>query len=80
MKQAFAVRNADDTTVYAYGTGTLTEEVPERGFLKDLEITNPTITLPSGDKVYGFECWWMDIEKKDAFVGEREVIIVPPPK
>lgn len=80
LKKAFAVKSANKDIVYAYGEGILTEEVPERGFLKDSGITTPTITLPCGNKVYGYECWWMPLNEKDKFVNGRTIEIVDAPK
>ena len=77
--RAFAVRDANNKTVNAYGVGDFSESVPVRGFLKDTNIKNPTIKLDSGGVVYGFECWWCSEDKKEKFVGDRELIIVEPP-
>lgn len=78
--RAFAFRDADDKTIYAYGDGDLSETVPTRGFLKDLGVENPTIKLDSGGVVYGFECWWCTEDKKEKLIAGRELVIVEPPQ
>jgi hypothetical protein len=75
-----AVQKADDTEVYFYGWGKyIGDEVPDRGFLSEMDIKNPCIALDNGKKVYGFECWWGEAEKVKEMIGERNIIEVEIP-
>lgn len=54
-----AVQKSDSETVWLYGYGTYDgDHVPPDGFLFELGIPNPRITLDDGSVVYGFQCWW----------------------
>lgn len=64
-----AIMSRKEGTIKLFGYGVrIVDEVPEGaaelgGFLSAIEITNPTILLDSGKKVYGCECWWGPEEK-----------------
>lgn len=72
-----AVRKADDETVYLLGYGTYDgNHVPPSGWLHELGIANPRITLDDGRVVWGHECWWGSEEEVRAGIGDRRVEIV----
>ncbi len=60
-----ALLEVTDGVAYLIGYGVrLEDEVPEEnamGFgplLKENNITNPTLLMDDGTKVFGCECWW----------------------
>lgn len=90
--RVYAVRNATETTVYAYGGGVYVGDKPvpvgtmtcfgviDQKFLNLTEgnFTNPCIELDQGGVVWGCQCWWGEEEpSREKFQG-REEIIVPP--
>lgn len=75
--------SATSESVKMFGFGVYVgDEVPTAdvgGFgsaLHEQGITNPTIRLDNGVKVYGCECWWGAEDQVRAKIGDREVIEV----
>jgi len=76
-RRVFAVQKADDDRVYLYGVGNyIGDELPHRGMLAGMGITNPKIELDDGGVVYGCECWWKDESELESFMAGREMIKV----
>ena len=76
-----AMMSANESTVRLYGYGVYEgEQVPTRGYPKDLGMENPKIKLDDGQIVYGFECWWGPEEKIKKIIGTRPVQVVPCPR
>ena len=74
--RVFAVRNADNETVYMFGRGVYEgrkEGGPMGGF------PNPKILLDDGNVVWGCECWWGRADREDEYIGGRKVEMVPVP-
>ena len=47
-----------------YGDGELLEDkIPNVTPFKELKRTNPCIKLDTGKYVWGFMCWWGDVDK-----------------
>ncbi len=73
-----AIKKARDGVVHLYGWGTYDghfippPEVSEAH--AELGVTNPRITLDSGQVVWGMECWWCDEESlRSRFEGWKYV-------
>jgi hypothetical protein len=70
-----AIQKADNEEVYLYGFGIYQgDEIPSRGYLKDMGVKNPKILLDNGQTIWGFECWWGEEEKIKRIIGERKII------
>jgi len=75
-ERVFAVRNADEDTVYLYGYGVYEgrkEGSPLSGF------PNPKIKLDDGQIVWGCECWFGAESAAEKYISLRKVETVPAP-
>jgi hypothetical protein len=73
--RVFAVRNADEKTVYMFGRGIY----QGRQAGGPLQFPNPKIELDGGAVVWGCECWWGREDRADEYIAGRAVEIVPTP-
>lgn len=75
QKRVGAIKRASDTTVefFGYGVHVGDRVHPQWG------IPNPCIELDSGGVVFGIECWWGPEDRIKTMIGDRAVLIVPPP-
>lgn len=78
-----AVASADSEEVRLYGFGVYDgEQVPPPGVLMmgidmhELGVPNPQITLDSGKRVFGCECWWGGEERVKEWIDGRRVVEV----
>lgn len=88
-ERVLAIRNADDKTVFVFGTGVYVgHERPPNGTLHPFGIvddafpadyTNPRIDLDNGKTVWGFQCWWGPEDATRRKFGDRLFVVVPLP-
>lgn len=78
--RVYALSSADEECVRLFGVGTYDGDFVPAGAvglvaeaLVEYNITNPRITLDSGEVVYGCECWWGDERDLDACIDGRRV-------
>lgn len=83
------VDHLDDAHAYHYGYGTYEGDFPPpldirygEASMAGLPETNPRIKLDTGQRVWGYECFWLTKEEFDQALGEardsgREVVQVP---
>lgn len=77
--RVFAVQSQNDKVCNFFGDGELIEKkIPDIEPFNKMKIYNPCIKLDSGKYVWGFQCWWGEIEEKEGFIKDREVVIVEP--
>jgi hypothetical protein len=74
--RVFAIRNADDQTVYMFGRGVYQGRQP---CARMDGYDNPKILLDDGNVVWGCECWWALETREKEYVAGRPIEIVPPP-
>ena len=78
-KRVIAIQSLEDGVLKTYGEGEITFGlVPDVEPFKELGVTNPCIKLDTGKHVWGFECWWGDVDKfraKYADAIESEEIV-----
>lgn len=79
-ERVFAIRNADQDTVYLFGKGVYAGDFPfPVSVTKGVDLgdaTNPRIDLDDGTQVWGFECWWGEEARYPEVVqGRKEVLI-----
>lgn len=75
LKRVCAMRNSNSETAFVYGYGVVTE-----AFNEDLGFMNPKITLDNGGVVWGYECWWFDVERAKEIIGDRKIEFVELPE
>lgn len=81
--RVIAIQSINKGVCRSYGEGEyLGEKEPNGGPFKDSGIKNPCIKLDSGQYVWGYQCWWGNIEDfykkyKDSI---KETIIVDVPE
>ena len=74
--RVLAIQQRDESTVYVYGEGTyLGNRHPDVSWLPD-DFVNPCIQLDDGHYVWGFECWWGELDRFKEQNGDREVVKV----
>lgn len=80
-----AVMSVNDTEVSLFGYGVYDGDHPPigcAGFIAErviaTGITNPRITLDSGEVVWGCECWWGPEDNVKKMIGTRNVTMVIP--
>lgn len=81
-----AIESATEEEVRFYGFGVYVgDEVPPPGVglwgvdYHELQHTNPRIDLDDGGTVWGCQCWWGSEERVRREIGDRRVVMVPPP-
>lgn len=63
MKRVIAIESFKNNVCRLYGEGVyIGDKEPSEGFLKDTGIKNPCIKLDSGKYIWGYQCWWIDID------------------
>ena len=80
-ERVIALSHTKDKKCYIFGEGEyIGKEIPAKEsaglgkLLHDAKIPNPTILLDSGEKIYGCECWWGDIDKFKKKYSDYEFI------
>jgi hypothetical protein len=78
--RVLALESSNGKTIRVYGEGTLLgSKTPDAEPFKSLNLKNPCILLDSGKYVWGYQCWWGELEKmkdtyKDYKVEKVEVL------
>ena len=59
-----AIESLEKGELRSYGEGKyLGDKVPDVSPFKEIKLKSPCIKLDSGKHVWGFQCWWGDINK-----------------
>ena len=77
--RVIAIESIKNGVCRSYGEGEyIGHREPNGGWMKDLGIKNPCIKLDSGKYIWGYQCWWGEIEKFNNKYKEliKEIIIV----
>jgi hypothetical protein len=80
--RVIAIESFSDGILKTYGEGEyIGDKIPNIDPFNKLKIKNPCILLDNGKYVWGFECWWGDVDKfkekyKDSIKEEILVDIV----
>ena len=76
-----ALQSFKDGILCYYGEGSLlNDKIPDAPPFNTVNISNPCIKLDSGKYVWGFECWWGELEKFKSEYADKatEIIMVEP--
>ena len=75
--KVMAMQKSTDVSVHVFGEGTYVgNRVPDVSPFKELGIKNHYILLDDGKGVWGFQCWWGDIEAAKKAIGDKTVFQV----
>lgn len=62
--RVIAIQSLENGVLKTYGEGELLMGlIPNVEPFKEFGMTNPCIKLDTGKHVWGFECWWGDVDK-----------------
>lgn len=74
--RVIALQNMDKDCAWIFGEGVYLGELqPDLNWVP-AGWTNPCIQLDNGLHVWGFECWWGEVENMKARIGERHLVEV----
>jgi hypothetical protein len=75
--RVLAMQKSTDVSVHVFGEGVYVgNRIPDVSPFRELEIKNPYIQLDSGKGVWGFQCWWGDLEAAQKAIGDKTVFKV----
>tara|TARA_R100000027_G_scaffold67662_1_gene67555 strand:+ start:1582 stop:1845 length:264 start_codon:yes stop_codon:yes gene_type:complete len=81
--KVIAIESIKDGLMKSYGEGEyIGDKEPDGGWMKDTGIKNPCIKLDNGNFIWGFQCWWGEVEKFNEKYrdGIKETIIIEVPE
>lgn len=75
--RVLAIQKSTEVSAHVFGEGVyLGERIPDQSPFKELGVRNPYIKLDDGTSVWGFQCWWGDVERGKRALGNRTIFQV----